>query len=183
MPLAVAEQCALAVVDVQPKFMEPIAQRERVLRTCEFLVRAARLLDVPILATEQYPTRMGGTDPRLVELMGVQPAAKMSFSCAGCEAFDAELDRLGRSQVVLIGIETHICVSQTAHDLMSQGRTVLVAADAVSSRTLDRHGIGLARLARAGATLAHSESIVYEWMRSADHPRFREVLEVVKQFA
>jgi nicotinamidase-related amidase len=104
----------------------------------------------------------------------------MSFSCSGCDLFRRRFVNAEPCQVVLVGVETHICVNQTAHDLLDLGHTVIVCADAVSARTEDRHTLGLGRLRDAGAIVAHSESVVYEWMRSADHEKFREVLKIVK---
>jgi nicotinamidase-related amidase len=181
--LANAVDSVLIVVDLQPSFLQAIHESERVLQRSEFLVRLAKLLDIPVLATEQYPERMGGTEERILSLLVTQPYAKMSFSCAGCEPFMATVAETGRRQAVLVGIETHICVSQTAHHLLDQGFEVIVAADAISSRSESANAIGFARMASAGAVIAHSESVAYEWMGSAEHPQFREALKLVKEFA
>lgn len=179
-----AQQSVLLVIDVQPTFLKPIWEAERVVRRCGFLIEVAQLLGVPMLVTEQYPERMGPTDEGLRRLLpeDTNVSPKMSFSCMGCESVSASLSQMGKRQVILCGIETHICVSQTAHHLVEQGLSVFVAADAVSARTQDRHGLGIARMTAAGVIAAHSESIVYEWMGSASHPKFREVLAIVKQY-
>lgn len=178
-----AESSVLVVVDIQPSFFSGIVDGERILERTEFLLRVARTMDVPVLTTEQYPSRMGGTHERLLPLLGNGTAmAKMSFSCSGCEAFQTQVNALNRKQVVLVGIETHICVSQTAHDLLRSGYEVIIGADAISARTLDRHKIGLKRIRDAGAVTAHTESIAYEWMESADHPKFRDILKIVKEY-
>jgi isochorismate hydrolase len=135
---------------------------------------------VPILATEQNPGRMGGTHERLLPLVKSSPLEKMAFSCAGCTEFSDSLITLQRPQIVLIGIETHICISQTALDLLTKGFEVIVCADAVSARSPDRHSLGLERIRDAGAGIAHTESVAYEWMGAADSPAFREALELVK---
>lgn len=168
----------LLVVDMQPSFLAGIFQSDRVLDRVEFLVQVARTLDVPVVATEQYPSRMGSTHERLLPLLD-QPVGKMEFSCASCSAL-SEVVQGDPGQIVIVGIETHICVSQTAHDLLRNGIEVAVCPDAVSARTLDRHKLGMERIRDAGAVPAHSESIAYEWMRSAEHPKFREVLKAVK---
>lgn len=184
MPRAVLDDSVLVVVDIQPTFLKPILEADRVLKRSRFLVEAARTLGVPIFVTEQYPERMGHTDESILQALpeSATIAPKMSFSCVGCASFAEQIGKGARRQAVLCGIETHICVSQTAHELAGMGLTVFVAADAVSSRTQDRHEIGLDRMVAAGITSAHSESIVYEWMRSAEHPLFREVLSIVKRY-
>lgn len=169
----------LLVIDVQPKFMNGMYDSDRVIERSLFMCRCARLLKCPIAATEQYPERMGGTESRIAELLTSSPAPKMRFSSKGCLQVDNAFSG-GRSTAILVGIETHICVYQTAHDLLEAGLQVIVCADAVSARTGDRHDIGLKRLCEAGAVIAHTESVVYEWMRTADHPNFREVLKLVK---
>jgi len=172
----------VVVIDLQPSFLNGIFEAERVVDRSEFLIRTARLAGVPVLATEQYPSRMGGTHESLsglIERTGV--VGKMSFSCAACGPFVSLLESTGRRQVVLVGIETHICVSQTAHDLLARGYEVVVCPDAVSARTIDRHKLGMERIRDAGAIPAHSESVAYEWMGSADNEKFREMLKIVKE--
>lgn len=122
---------------------------------------------------------MGGTEPSIAALLPEPAAPKMRFSSHGCLPSHGLFEG-GRNTAILVGIETHICVYQTAHDLLDDGLEVIVCADAVSARTIDRHEVGLARLRDAGAVVAHTEAIVYEWMRSADHPSFRDVLKLVK---
>ncbi len=173
----------LALVDIQPAFMNGIWEAERVLRRSEFLARSARLLDIPVFATEQYPERMGGTDPALLELISEPVESKMTFSCLACEGLLGRVKTLEKPHVILCGIETHICVTQTAIPLVEMGCEVFVCADAVSARTEDRHQIGLDRMRAAGAHIVHTESIVYEWMNSAQHPKFRDILKLVKEFA
>lgn len=129
---------------------------------------------------------MGGTDEDLQGILSgsrVPVYSKMSFSCTGSGEFSEWLTQQGRKQVVIIGIETHICVNQTAHHLMAQGKDVLIAADAVGARSDEMHQVGLSRLRHAGAVVAHSESIAYEWMVSAENPQFRDVLKIVKDYS
>jgi len=178
-----AASSVLVVVDMQPSFLSGIFEADRVLDRVEFLVGVAQLLGVPVLATEQYPSRMGGTHERLTHYFPQGAFAKMGFSCAKCDEFVIRLADLGREKVVIVGIETHICVSQTAHDLLGKKFEVAVCPDAVSARSMDRHKIGMERIRDAGAVPAHTESIAYEWMGSADHPQFRDVLQLVKKFA
>lgn len=184
--LADAARAVLVVVDVQPSFLNGIVDADRAVARTAFLIEMAALLQIPVIATEQYPSRMGETHASLLPLLEATAApriGKMTFACAGCEAFDEALAALGRNQAVLCGIESHICVTQTALKLLAKGDEVLVAGDAVSARTDLAHELGIARMRQAGAVIAHSESIAYEWMVAADHPRFREALSIVKRYA
>lgn len=173
----------LIVVDVQPSFMRDIWERDRVLARAEFLIRVANLLEVPVLTTEQYPQRMGGTDERLRGQLSDAVFPKMTFSCCGCDDFVDSLKGAGRKQAILIGIETHICVSQTAVDLLSQGYDVLVCPDAVSARSVEMHKLGMERMRDAGVLPIHTEAVAYEWMGTAEHEKFRDALKIVKAFA
>jgi nicotinamidase-related amidase len=169
---------------MQPTFLDGCWRSAEVLNRIKFLVEAANLLGVPVVATEQYSERMGGTEAGLKALIGEAALDKLSFSCCGAGSFNSALASLGKKQVVLAGIETHICVSQTAHHLVEQVQTeVIVCVDGVTARSEDRHRIGMERIRALGVTPAHSESVVYEWMGSASHPSFRDVLKLVKQYA
>lgn len=182
-PLARADCCALLVIDLQPSFLKAIPDAERIVRRCRFLVEVAGALEVPILATEQNAARMGGTDASIRELLEPAPLDKMSFSCAGAPGFSDRFLTLGRRDVVLVGIETHICVNQTAHHLIEAGCRVFLPVDALGCRSEAAHTVGLRRMEVAGAVLTHTESLAYEWMGTAEHPRFRDVLEIVKRYA
>jgi nicotinamidase-related amidase len=179
------ERCLVVVIDLQPTFLAPIHEAQRVLDRSRFLLKMARIVGVPVLASEQYPERMGPTDPSIASLLplGVAPHAKQCFSCGGCAGLMDGLRTLKRKQAVLIGIETHICVTLTALDLLREGYEVFVCPDAVSARTLEMHKLGMERMRDSGVMPAHTETIAYEWMGSADHPRFREALQAVKEHA
>jgi nicotinamidase-related amidase len=145
-------------------------------------MKAANLIGVPVLVTEQNPLRMGETVESLASHANPNTTfSKMSFSAWGCDEFRAEVERLGRKQIVLVGMETHICISLTADDLLEAGYQVVVCPDAVSSRTLERHKLGMERIRDAGAVPAHSESVVYEWIGSAASPTFKPILQIVKE--
>lgn len=176
----------LTIIDVQPSFLAGIFEQNRVLKRSEFLVRCAQTMNIPIFVSEQYPTRMGGTEPSLVNLIegsGTLVEGKMVFSVSGCESYQTWLNATGRDQVILVGIETHICVSQTAHELLEWGKSVFIAEDAVSARSPLMHDIGMKRSCQAGAIPMHTEQAVYEWMRTADSEHFKDVLKIVKEFA
>lgn len=169
----------LIVVDVQDRFLSPIFESERVESRCHFLCEVASLFGVQILGTEQYPERMGGTVESLKEFVS-EPHRKMEFSGMKNPEFSSVVGGLGRTQAIVVGIETHICVSQTCHDLLQKGFEVIVCPDAVSARTQDRHKLGMERIRDAGIIPAHTEAVAYEWCRSADNPNFRTMLNVVK---
>ncbi|MEQ1821621.1 MAG: isochorismatase family protein [Fimbriimonadaceae bacterium] len=180
--LACSEQTGLIVIDLQPSFLAAIHDSERVMRRAEFLVRVANLLAIPVFVTEQYPDRMGATHEALLRHLGAATIeGKMVFSALGAPSLASWLE--GKTQIVLCGIETMICVNQTAQQLWELGHEVMIAADAVGGRSIQMHELGLSRLSLAGCEFAHSEAIVYEWMKTAEHPQFREVLKLVKEYA
>lgn len=183
MPLASPSDSVLLVVDMQPTFLKPIWEAGKISVRTSFLIQIAKLIGVPVLATEQYPERMGGTDPAIDVLLGEAGAHKWSkraFSCALCSPCAEAISCSGRRQCIVTGIETHICVNQTVHHLLDSGYEVFVVEDAVSARTPLMHANGVTRMRESGAVIAHSESIAYEWMGSSEHPAFREMLELVK---
>jgi len=145
-----------------------------------FLIAVAVELGIPVLSTIQNPDRMGGVDPSLSEYL-TNPVGKMSFSCCGSPEFMKELQILGRKQIVVIGLETHICVGQTALDLQAMNYDVVVCPDAVSAGSLECHKIGMERIRDAGIVPVHTEAVAYEWLKSARHPCFKRVLELTKQ--
>jgi nicotinamidase-related amidase len=173
----------LAVVDLQERLIAAVPAAAAVVGRAVRLARAARLLDVRAVLTEQYPRGLGPTPAELASQL--PPAAsKMSFSCCGCEAFAGCIDRPQAGapaieSVLLCGLETHVCISQTALDLLARGVNVFVAVDAVASRHAIDHDTALRRLEGAGAILTTSEAALFEWCRSAEHPRFQEVRGLV----
>ncbi|MBX3111143.1 MAG: isochorismatase family protein [Fimbriimonadaceae bacterium] len=175
-----AEESVVVIVDMQPTFLAPIHQRERVLSRCQFIAQVARRLEVPVVATAQYPDRMGGVAPEISGLLHSPVIGKMSFSCCGEPKFNDAIDRHDRAQVVLCGVESHICVTQTALDLLGDDHDVFVVADAVSARSAEMHDVALQRLRDVGVEVVHSESVAYEWLGSAEHEAFRDVLALVK---
>lgn len=168
---------ALVVVDVQTAFAQAIDGFADVVRQCGILVRAARELELPIVVTEQYPKGLGETVPELVEVLGDVPRLpKLAFSSARADGFDL----VGRDQVLLCGLETHVCVNQTVVDLLGDGVEVHVAADAVSSRTAANREIGLRKLGQAGAVLTSVEAALFELLGVAGTPEFKAIQQLVK---
>ena len=150
------------------------------LTRARFTIAAAIELGIPVLSTVQNPERMGGVDPSLESLL-TDPIAKMSFSCCGSPEFMRALQLSGRKQIVIVGLETHICVGQTGLDLQAMGYQVVVCPDAVGAGSLDCHKIGMERIRDAGLVPVHSEGVAYEWLKTAKHPCFKRILELTKQ--
>ena len=173
--------CSLVVVDVQGKLAQLMADKEALFKNLRILIQAAKILEIPIVWCQQVPKALGPTVPEIAELLaGEEPIDKASFSCAGHEPFNAKLEALGRKQVLLCGIETHVCIYQTAMDLLARDLTATVVADAVSSRTAQNRQIGLDRLAAEGAVLAGTEMVLFELLRTAEHPQFKQIAKLVK---
>ena len=166
----------ILLIDPQEKMMPAIKGAESVLSRIRFLVAVADVLELPILATVQNREKLG----ELPEDLRRYPTFdKMAFS-----AFPALAPTLkGVSEVFLVGVESHICVYQTVVDCLANGIGITIAADACGARTADRHKLGIAACRSAGATILHSEAIAYQWLGSAAHPKFREVLSVVKHYS
>jgi nicotinamidase-related amidase len=174
-------RAALAVIDVQEAFRPAVIDFDRVARNAGLLVRGARILGVPVLVTEQYPKGLGATVPEVAEhLEGITPMEKVCFSAFEADGFYGALNEGGRDQVLLCGIESHVCVNQTAEDLLADGREVQVAADAVSSRTAENRELGLHKMERSGAVLTSVETALFELLRAAGTPEFKEIQALVK---
>lgn len=175
------KNCCLVVVDVQGKLARLMHDKDGLFKNIRILIQSAKILNIPVLWCQQVPSAMGPTVQEIAELLiGSQPINKSSFSCAGCEEFDKKLDQLGRKQVMLSGIETHVCVYQTSIDLLAKGYEMYVIADAVSSRTLDNKQIGLNRMAAVGVRINSTEMALFEILKSADHPHFKQIAKLVK---
>ncbi len=177
------DQCALLVVDIQEKLLPPIWEKDRLVRNAQMLIRLAGILKIPALVTTQYTKGLGNTVPEIAALLPETPTIdKLMFSCFGSDAFCSMLKRLPgqRTTVLLCGMETHICVMQTALGALREGYLVHVAADAVSSRTELNWRIGLERMRAAGAILSSTEMMIYELLRSSGAPAFKELLPYLK---
>jgi nicotinamidase-related amidase len=176
-----ANASALLVVDVQARLAAAVNGADRVIGRVRLLLAAAGRLGVPIVVSEQYPQGLGHTDERLGPLpRQAAVIAKTSFSCAGEPRLKATLDALGRSQIVLCGMEAHVCVLQTALDLREAGFDVFVVADAVGSRTEASRSLGLERLRDRGVDVVDSEMVLFEWLERAGTDAFRELSRLIK---
>jgi nicotinamidase-related amidase len=173
--------CCLVVVDVQGKLAQLMVDKDTLFRNIGILVEAVRILEMPVLWCQQVPEALGPTVPEVAErLAGLEPIDKASFSCCGDERFNIALEKHGAGQVLLCGIETHVCIYQTALDLLARGLDVTVVADAVSSRTESNRQIGLTRLAAEGAHVGSTEMVLFELLRTARHPQFKQIARLVK---
>ena len=177
-----SNQTALVVVDVQGKLAGLMHEAAALFENVARLVKGCRALGVPVIWMEQNPKGLGPTVPEVAAAMpeGLSPIAKMSFGCCGEPRFTAALEASGRRQVLLAGIEAHICVHQTAVALKARGYEVHLVADAVSSRKPFNRDLAIARLGRGTAELTSVEMALFEMLGTAEHPAFREVARLVK---
>jgi len=191
MELLDAGRSVLVVIDLQGKLMEVIHRPRVVVETTRRLMRLAEMFEVPVLLTEQYPKGLGPTHPEVMaayESLSTpkRALAKTAFGCCGEPAFLRALDELrprmrsGARQVVVAGIEAHVCVMQTVLELLHWGNQVHVAWDAVSGRGEEYRRHALDRMAAAGAAITNHESVGFEWARDKNHPRFRELSTLLK---
>jgi nicotinamidase-related amidase len=178
-----ADRCALLVVDIQEKLLPPIFQKEQLVRNAKLLIRMGSVLKIPAIVSTQYAKGLGGTVPEVASLLPETEAIDKSlFSCFGSEVFCRLLKRLpgSRNTLLLCGLESHICVMQTALAALRDGYLVHVASDAVSSRTEWNWKIGLDRMRAAGAVISSTEMMIYELMRSSASGAFKEMLPHLK---
>jgi nicotinamidase-related amidase len=178
-----AERCALLVVDIQEKLLPPIFQKDQLVRNAKLLIRAAEALKIPAVVSTQYAKGLGPTVPEIASLLPETDAIdKDRFSCFGSDMFCSLLKRLpgNRNTLLLCGMESHICVMQTALAALREGYIVHVASDAVSSRTEWNWKIGLERMRAAGAVISSTEMMIYELMRASSSPAFKEMLPHLK---
>lgn len=175
------ETAILVVVDVQGKLARLMHDRDELFANLARIIAGCKLLEIPIIWVEQLPDKLGPTVPAVAELLADQkPITKASFSCCADPEFIRTLESAGRHQVMIAGIETHICVYQTAFDLTALGYDVQVVVDAVSSRTPVNKTIGLSKAQEAGARLTSVETALFEMLRVARGDLFRQMVKIVK---
>jgi len=177
------EKSCLLVIDVQAKLAPTIDEIERVIANTAKLLKGAALLGAPVLVSEQYPKGLGATVEVLASLLpeGCAVIEKDFFSCMSDGNYARRFTGMGREQAVIAGIEAHVCVLQTAMELLGRGVHVFVAADAVSSRTNENHQTALSRMQAAGAHLVTTEMVLFEWLRRSDAPQFKEISKLIKE--
>ena len=162
-------------IDIQDKLLVKIPTAANMVRNAAFILDVAAALNVPVRATEQYPKGLGPTTAEIARRLPAAIPAKTAFSCCGAGTFLEELEMLRRPNVVLVGMETHVCVAQTALDLLQAGLHVYLPVDALAARGSIDHETALRRLEQAGAVPTTAEAIAFEWMGDAAHPHFKEV--------
>ena len=176
------EECTLAVIDIQEKLLPPIWEKERMVRNSQLLIRMAQEMKLPVLVSTQYAKGLGPTIPDIASLLtGVNIIDKMEFGCFGNGDYCSAAGKLAdRNTLLLCGMETHICVMQTALGALNRGMNVHVAADAVSSRTELNWKLGLGRMQAAGAVISSTEMMLYELMGKSGTATFKEMLKWIK---
>jgi len=176
-----SEQTALLIIDIQERILPVINNHQLVVDNTLKLIKGFKVLSLPIYFTEQYPKGLGPTTkPILDELGNIKPFDKMSFSCSGAGELFEELNKKNLSQIVVCGIEAHVCVQQTVLDLIENGFQVNLAADAVSSRKEMDYKTALKRMGDHGTEITTTESILFELLNICGTPRFKEVSKIVK---
>jgi len=175
------DNSALIIVDIQGNLALAMHEKEHLFKNVQKLIKGIQILGIPILWTEQNPQRLGPTIPEIADfLSNIQPISKLSFSCCQEERFLHALRSLNRKQLLIAGIETHVCIYQTTADLIDLGYEVQVVTDAVSSRGMDNKNIGLQKMRDSGASLTSVETALFELLKVADGKQFKEILSIVK---
>jgi len=176
-----ASEAVLVIVDVQERLARVMERRDQVEAAIGVLIRTAKLHDIPIVLTQQYTRGLGPTVETLSSrLEGIEPVEKICFSCCGEEPFTRSLDALGRRKIILTGMEAHICVLQTAVDLLDAGYTVHLPWDAVCSRIDGNRDTALRFMERAGAIITSSETVAFQILGKAGTPEFKEISSLLK---
>ncbi len=181
--LIVRDNVVLVIIDVQDKLLNVVQSKDEVINNILKLVKVCKILNIPIIITEQYPKGLGRTNQKLIETLSndYAPIEKTTFSCFKVKEFEERLLKLGRKTLILTGLETHICVLQTALEAIDKGYRVLVCVDAISSRRREDHTYALERMKIHGIELTTVETIIYELIEDAVKPEFKEVLKIVKE--
>lgn len=176
-----SERSALLVVDVQERLEPAVHAHDRVVRNVGILLDSARQLGIPVLASEQYPKGLGSTVAAVRERLPVDAVVeKIHFSCTAEPGFVQRLDAFARDQIVLCGMEAHVCVMQTALGLRAMGRKVYIVADATSSRSPGNAELGVERMRENGVEIVTTEMVVFEWLQRAGTPDFKALIELIK---
>jgi nicotinamidase-related amidase len=175
------ERSLLLVIDMQEGYRGHVDEEERTVSATANLLRAARVLGVPVVVTEQYPKGLGPTRSELAEEIPADAARfeKTSFSCLGAEGLEDHLQRVDRDTIVVAGIETHVCVSHTVHELLARGYAVQLPRDAVSARFPLEDAAGWEKMIGSGAVPNSVEGVLFEWLGDAKHPEFKAIHRLV----
>ncbi len=176
------ERSVLLVVDLQEGYRDKLHEERRTIERSLRTIDAAARLDLPVLVTEQYPKGVGRTRAEVAKRLpsGARLFEKTAFSCYGAAGLPEYLRELGRDQIVVVGIETHVCVNQSAHDFLAEGFAVHLVRDAITARYALEDETGWRKMIDSGAIPTTSECIIFEWLRDAEAPEFRALRELVK---
>ena len=175
------DRAIMLLIDVQGQLSQLMVEKERLFASLETMIQGMKILGVPIIWMEQIPEKLGQTAPELSQyLEGQNPIEKFSFSCCKNPQFADAFKKAGRTQVLLTGIESHICVFQTGQDLIDQGCRVQVVSDCVSSRTKENKDIGIQRLVQSGARVTCGEMVFFELMKAAQGEQFKQIVRLIK---
>ncbi len=188
MPLINREELLVVVIDIQERLLPAICNGDAVVKKTIQLLQGASKLEAPIILSEQYPKGLGNTQQEILDAINKEEESgakilrieKTTFSCTKCKDFAENLKSLKRKQIVLCGIESHICVTQTALGLIEQGFSCFIAADAIASRDSNHTAIAIERMRDAGATILPVESILYEGLIDSKHSAFKDICKIIK---
>jgi nicotinamidase-related amidase len=176
-----AKDCCLVIVDIQGNLAELMIDKETLFKNAAVMIKTAKALDIPILWCQQVPKALGETVDILRSLLcDDEPIDKHTFSCCGDEKFESRLNSIKPKQAMICGIESHICVYQTAMGLLAKNIEVNVIADAVSSRTKANKRVALKRMSAEGVKLSSTELCLFELLKDAKHPKFKELAKLIK---
>ena len=170
---------ALLIIDIQEKIIRPIFQKDSIIKNIKKLIDAYQLLEENIFVSEQNPYKLGVTIPELLPKAGYKKIEKMEFSLANIQEFSKELKNKKISNLIVCGIETHICIQQTVLDCLQKGFEVIIVSDAMSSRSKIDHEIALKRMSQRGAILTTTESIIFELCKTSDRQEFKEIRNII----
>jgi nicotinamidase-related amidase len=175
------DNTVLIVIDIQDRLFPAMYDRERLLKNLQKLIKGIRVFDIPVILTEQYPAGLGPTLPEITGLLpDVKPIDKFCFSCCDEERFQEELESLKREQVLIAGIEAHVCVYQTAMDLLGKGYQVQVVVDGISSRDAENKEVCLTKMTNAGISPTTTEMALFELLKIAKGDKFKQISNIVK---
>ncbi len=175
------ENAALVIVDVQGRLATLMYDKDEFFQNMVNIIEGAKILEIPVLWNEQLPDKLGPTIPEIKEILSDKsPLVKKTFSCCGNPDFVAALDETGRKQLLLTGMETHVCVYQTALDLIEAGYEVYLVADCVSSRTAENKEIGIQAIRDLGAKITSIEMAFFEMLKVAEGAKFKQIIKIIK---
>ncbi|MBW2595968.1 MAG: hydrolase [Deltaproteobacteria bacterium] len=175
------ENSILVVIDIQDSLARVMHEKKALFENLQKIIKGAGILGIPMIVTEQVPEKLGATIPEISSLLDtVRPIPKSSFSCCGEDLFMRELESIKRTQILIAGIESHVCVYQTTVDLIRMGYDVHIVTDCISSRTADNRTLGIDRMKSEGAKPTSTEMALFELLKIAGGDRFREISRLAK---